>query len=68
MTKVIELPASQYVAVERYDGNIPVFNKEKIWASDQVAAGNLFALMGIPYVDVMVFEDTSKGRLYDDEE
>ena len=66
MTKVIEVPASQYVAVTGYHDGIPIFGKV-VWASDQVSAKTLFDLEDIFYVDVMLYVDTSQGKLYDDE-
>ena len=67
MTKVNEVPAAQYVAVEGYYDGIPIFNKEIIWASDQEAAKLLFDAMDVSYVEVMVYEVVTHGEIFDDE-
>ena len=66
MTKVIELPAAQYVAVTGYNDGVPIFGT-KVWASDQVSAMTFFDLQDIFYVDVMLYVNTSQDRLYDDD-
>ena len=66
MTKVIEVPASQYVAVTGYHDGIPIFGKV-VWASDQVSAKTLFDLEDIFYVNIMLYVETSLGNPFNDE-